>query len=115
MSVRIDPVQLANVVSRRPFAYVVTSSSDHRPHLRAVVVSPVGEWFVVRVGSQTANNVDRTHGLTLLWPPLPPADFREQFDDHSVIADCEATTEMIDDSFQVRARPTTAVWHRPAR
>ena len=115
VSVRIAPAQLAHVVSRRPFAYVVTATNEEQPHLRAVVTAPVGEWFVIRVGSQTANNVERTRGLTLLWPPLSSAECREQFDDHSVIADCEATTEMIDDSFQVRARPITAVWHRPAR
>ena len=115
MSVRIEPAQLAHVVSRRPFAYVVTATNAEQPHLRAVVTAPVGEWFVIRVGSQTANNVERTRGLTLLWPPLSSAECREEFDDHSVIADCEATTEMIDDSFQVRARPITAVWHRPAR
>jgi len=115
VSVRIDPARLAQVVARRPFAYVVTASNAEKPHLRAVVAAPVGEWFVIRVGSQTADNVDRTHGLTLLWPPLATSECRDEFDDHSVIADCEATTESINDSFQVRARPLNAVWHRPAR
>jgi hypothetical protein len=115
VSVRIEPIRLARAVERRPFAYVVTASSTQRAHLRAVVVETVGEWFSIRVGSQTADNVGRTSGLTLLWPPLPASDCREEFDDHSVIADCEATAHVNGDSVDVRARAITAVWHRPAR
>ena len=114
MSVRIETTQLAHAVSRRPFAYVV-SADNQQPHLRAVVVAATGEWFVMRVGSRTAENVATSSTVTLLWPPLPPSDCHERFDDHSVIADCRAVAEQHEHSYELRATPLTAVWHRPAR
>ena len=115
MSVRIDPTQVADAVARRPFAYVVTASSNDGPHIRAVVTRWSGESFVVRVGSQTTNNVARTGTVTVVWPPLPAGECHDDYDDHTVIADCAATCVDAGDSHELWAQPTAAVWHRPAR
>jgi hypothetical protein len=115
VSVRIDPTQVAEAVARRPFAYVVTASSNDRPHLRAVVTRWSGELFVVRVGSRTANNVARTGTVTLMWPPLRAGECHDDYDDHTVIADCAATCVDTGDAHELAAQPTAAVWHRPAR
>jgi hypothetical protein len=115
VSVRIDPTQVADAVARRPFAYVVTASSNDGPHIRAVVTRWSGESFVVRVGSQTTNNVARTGTVTVVWPPLPAGEYHDDYDDHTVIADCSATCVDAGDSHELSAQPTAAVWHRPAR
>jgi len=115
VSVRIDPTQVADAVARRPFAYVVTASSNDGPHIRAVVTRWSGESFVVRVGSQTTNNVARTGTVTVVWPPLPAGECHDDYDDHTVIADCSATCVDAGDSHELWAQPTAAVWHRPAR
>ncbi len=115
MSVRIDPSQVAAAVARRPYAYIVTASATDGPHVRAVVARWSGESFNVRVGSQTTNNVARTSTVTIVWPPLPAGECRDDYDDHTVIADCAATCSDATDSYELSARPTTAVWHRPAR
>lgn len=83
--------------------------------MRAVVTRWNGDSFVVRVGSQTANNVARSATVTIVWPPLSSAECREDYDDHTVIADCSATCADNGDSHELSAQPTAAVWHRPAR
>jgi len=115
VSVRIDPTQVADAVARRPFAYVVTASSNDGPHIRAVVTRWSGESFIVRVGSQTTNNVSRTGTVTVVWPPLPAGECRDDYDDHTVIADCSATCVDTGDSHELSAQAIAAVWHRPAR
>jgi hypothetical protein len=115
VSVRIEPTQVADAVARRPYAYVVTASSADGPHVRAVVARWNGQAFVVRVGSRTTNNVARSSTVTIVWPPLAAGECRDEFDDHTVIADCAATCIDTVDSHELTARPTAAVWHRPAR
>lgn len=114
---KIDPSDVARVVARRPYAYVVTASDDERPHMRAVVPrwSTSVAAFTVRVGSQTSRNVERTGTVTLMWPPIPGDEAVEEFDDHTVIADCNARCVSEGDSFELVAMPSHAVWHRPAR
>jgi hypothetical protein len=117
VSVRIEPSDVSRVVARRPYAYVVTATDDARPHLRAVVPT----WsasiaaFTVRVGSQTSTNVERTGTVTLMWPPMAIAEQAQEFDDHTVIVDCDAKCSPNGDSFELSATPSRAVWHRPAR
>jgi hypothetical protein len=115
VSVRIDPTQIGEVVARRPYAYVVTASPTDGPHVRAVVARWNGDAFVVRVGSRTTDNVSRSSMVTIVWPPLAAGECRDEFDDHTVIADCAATCTDTSDSHELTARPTAAVWHRPAR
>ena len=121
MSVQIDPKNLAAAVARRPFAYVASAGSDGVAHLRAVVCDVVGETFRFRVGQRTVGNVGATRRVTLVWPPLVdgvPAGEAEKYDDHSVIADCEATIDPVVDEngdTYLFAAPLSAVWHRPAR
>lgn len=121
MSVQIEPRNLAAAVRRRPFAYVASAGSDGVAHLRAVVCDATDGGFRFRVGQRTAGNVAATQRVTLVWPPLShgaPLDMAEKYDDHSVIADCEATIDPVVDEngdTYLRAVPMSAVWHRPAR
>lgn len=85
------------------------------PHVRAVVTRWSGGSFVVRVGAQTANNVERSGTVTVVWPPLATNECRDAYDDHTVIADCVATCVDNGDSHELSAQPTAAVWHRPAK
>jgi len=115
VSVRIDPTQVAGAVARRPFAYVITVSSDDGPHVRAVVAQWLGESFVARVGRRTTNNVEETGTATIVWPPLSVGERRHEYDDHTVIADCSAKCRDNGDSHELTAKPKGAVWHRPAK
>ena len=115
MSVRIEPDHLIEATKRRPFGYVVTSSVETGPHLRAVVFTADDGRLTARVGRQTATNVARAGSVTLLWPPMEPINQRDEYDDYSVIADCSATCVEAGDSFTLSATPLGAVWHRPAR
>jgi len=115
MSVRIEAENLIDAVARRPFGYVVTSSHNAEPHLRAVVFTATNGELTARVGRQTATNVERSGSVTFLWPPMDAIERRETYDDYSVIADCVATCADAGDSFTLSATPLAAVWHRPAR
>lgn len=122
MSVRIEPGNLAAAVERRPFAYVASAGDDGVAHLRAVVCETVaaadGQGFRFRVGKRTSTNVGASHRVTLVWPPLSSQEVRNDYDDHSVIADCSASIDPeVDDNGDMHliAVPLSAVWHRPAR
>ena len=115
MSVRIEAENLIDAVARRPFGYVVTSSHNSEPHVRAVVFTAISGRLTARVGKQTATNVERNGSVTLLWPPMEESNRLDEYDDYSVIADCVATCADAGDSFTLSATPLAAVWHRPAR
>lgn len=121
MSVQIEPKNLPAAVGRRPFAYVASAGSDGIAHLRAVVCDVVGDALRFRVGQRTIGNVEATRRVTLVWPPLSgdaSTEEAEKYDDHSVIADCEATIDPVVDEngdTYLRVVPLSAVWHRPAR
>ena len=113
MSVTIDPAKLGEAVARRPFGYIITVDPAGEPHLRAVVPAEQDGSFFVRVGKRSAANVSLNGKATVVWPPL--GNPLEKFDDHSVIADCNATAAMVDDEMTITFTPHSAVWHRPAR
>lgn len=113
MSVTIDPNKLSQAVARRPYGYIITVDPAGEPHLRAVVPAERDGSFFVRVGKRSAANVSVNGKATMVWPPLCVPS--EKFDDHSVIADCNATTEMVDDEMTITFTAHSAVWHRPAR
>lgn len=113
MSVTIDPANLANAVARRPFGYLITVSPNGEPHLRAVVFVPEGNALVAAVGQRSADNVTMNGKATLLWPPHIGG--AEEFDDHTVIADGNATVQPRDDGASVCVVAYSAVWHRPVR
>jgi hypothetical protein len=50
---------------------------------------------------------------TLLWPPHIGG--AEEFDDHTVIADGDATVRSRDDGASISVVAYSAVWHRPVR
>jgi len=119
VSVTIDLNNLSQAVSRRPFGYIITVDADGEAHLRAVVPEDRGGSFYVQVGKRSAANVERSHKATFVWPPLGPSEGNpeQQFDDHTVIADCNAESvgRHSADEHAVLFSAYSAVWHRPAR
>lgn len=113
MSVTIDPANLAKAVARRPFGYLITVSPNGEPHLRAVVFVSEGNALVAAVGKRSADNVAANGKATMLWPPHIGG--AEEFDDHTVIADGDATVRSRDDGASISVVAYSAVWHRPVR
>jgi len=113
VSVTIDLNKLSDAVARRPFGYIITVDPAGEPHLRAVVPDERDGSFFVRVGKRSAANVSVSGTATMVWPPL--YEVSEKFDDHSVIADCNATTVMVDGEMKITVTAHSAVWYRPAR
>ena len=113
MSVTIDPANLAKAVSRRPFGYLITVSPEGEAHLRAVTFVSEENTLVAAVGRRSADNVAVNGKATLLWPPHIGGE--EEFDDHTVIADGNATVRSREDGASICVVPYSAVWHRPVR
>ena len=87
-------------------AYVMTASTDGRPH---VTWAPVG-WedgrLAAEVGARTAENARTNPVVTLLFP-------LRNADDYSLIIDGEATLDS--GGQRLFLAPTRAVLHRPGR
>ncbi len=108
MSIRVDPTELVDQL--RDFGaapFLITTSTDGRPHTTHVVVTLVGVVLQATVGRKTAANVAERPLVSLLWPPNAPGGFSLIVDGQGV-----ATTEG-DDCF-VAITATGAVLHRNA-
>ena len=104
MSIPVPVEGLAEAMSGRAYAYLLTVSDDGRPH--AVAVNPVLSGGVLRaaVGRRTASNAQaRPNGVSLVWPPSEPGGY-------SLIADGTARAS----GETVEFTPSKAVLHRPA-
>ncbi len=103
MSVAVSLEELAEqVASFGSWPYVVTVSSDGRPHAVSVELAWDGAAFHGTAGRGTlANAAARPDAVTLLWPPFEPGGY-------SLIVDGTAT--VADGAFILT--PATAVLHR---
>ena len=104
MSVPVDVNRVAEEMAKYPFAYLMTSATDGRPH--AVAVSPVvdGNRLVVTgAGNTTRANARERPAVALVWPPTG-------IDEYSLIVDGDAQV----DGETVTVSSTRAVLHRPA-
>src|SRR5699024_12417028 len=76
MSVPVDVNRVAEEMAKYPFAYLMTSATDGRPH--AVAVSPVvdGNRLVVTgAGNTTRANARERPAVALVWPPTGTAAY----------------------------------------
>lgn len=104
MSQPVEISNLASVINRYGFAYLLTASAHGAPH--AVAVSPQwqdGALLIDGVGRRTRENAARQNAVGLVWPPRSEAEY-------SLIVDGTATAT----ESGLRVAPTRAVLHRSA-
>ena len=104
MSIPVPVEGLAEAMTGRPYAYLLTVSDDGRPH--AVAVTPMLADGALRatVGRRTASNAQaRSNAVSLVWPP-------GEVGGYSLIVDGTGSAS----GDVVEVQPTKAVLHRPA-
>lgn len=95
---------LAEELSDRSFAYLLTVADDGRPHAVAVVPQLDGtDLHIDGTGRRTRANVTERPAVSLVWPPSDATG-------HSLIVDGAAVV----DGERVIVLPDHAVLHRPA-
>jgi hypothetical protein len=103
MSIPVDVTQLAEVMGRYRFAYLLTSSERGAPHAVAVnAVLQGGELVVDEPGRRTRDNALQRPEVALVWPPQSESDHSLIVDGRAVVADGA-----------LRITPARAVLHRP--
>jgi hypothetical protein len=91
-----------------PVAFVVTTSSDGRPHTVSVRVELAGDVLRAAVGRTTATNAAARPAVTVLWPPATDPRY-------SLIVDADAVVDGTPGVDAVLAMtPGRAVQHRQA-
>ena len=93
------------VAERGPGAYVLTVSSDGRPHAVYLDVTWNDGRLVAEVGNTTATNVKARPEISLLFPVRAAGDY-------SFFVDGRATVESGDNAHRLVLTPTRAVFHR---
>jgi hypothetical protein len=105
MSIPVELQNLAEVMTRYRFAYLLTSSAHGAPHAVAVVPMLEGSVLVIDgIGRRTRSNLIQQPAVGLIWPPREESDY-------SLIVDGQAAP----DGEMLRITPSRAVLHRPAR
>lgn len=94
----------AAVQERGEGAYVMTASTDGRPHVTYAPVRWASDGLVAQIGSRTALNAEANPVATFLFPVRSP-------DDYSLIVDGSAVVEA--GRQRLVLTPTRAVLHRP--
>jgi hypothetical protein len=103
MSIPVALLDLPSVAQTRPFAYLLTSKADGRPHGVAVTPDFVDGAMVTEAGRTTCRNAVERPLVSLIYPPVEPGGY-------SLIVD--ATASVVGEV--VRLTATHAVLHRPA-
>ena len=93
------------VAERGPGAYVLTVSSDGRPHAVYLTVAWSDGRLVADVGRTTAANATARPEISLLFPARATGDY-------SFFVDGHATVEPGDAAHRLVLTPTRAVLHR---
>ena len=93
------------VAESGPGAYVLTASSDGRPHAVYLNVAWSHGRLVAEVGNTTAANAKARPEISLLFPVRGA-------DDYSFFVDGRATVEAGDAVHRLVLTPTRAVFHR---
>jgi Pyridoxamine 5'-phosphate oxidase len=94
------------VAERGPGAYVLTVSSDGRPHAVYLDVVWSDGHLVAEVGNSTAANAKARPEISLLFPIRAAGDY-------SFFVDGRATVEASGGVNRLILLPTRAVFHRP--
>src|SRR4051794_19656466 len=127
MSIRVDLAELEQHAAARPFAYLLTTGEEGRPHVIAVspefVAAPNGpesndttdsenalDHLEVDAGGRTARNAGARPQVALVWPPGVEGGYSLVVDADATVADDASTASGV----RVTLRPTSAVLHRPA-
>lgn len=84
--------------------FLVTTSTDRRPHIVSVTVEFDGVQFSLEAGRTSRTNVAASTALTLLWPAVGGP--------YGLIVDGTGLTD--DEAETVTVTPTRAVLHRLA-
>lgn len=96
---------LAEALTDRPWAYLMTVSDDARVHVVAVVPELTASGLrVAEPGRRTRANADARPDVTLAYPPTEPDGF-------TLVVDGTAAA---DEDGPLVVRPSSAVLHRPA-
>jgi hypothetical protein len=104
MSIEVDLHELRSVAdTQAPFAYLLTTSDDGRPHAVAIRPAVGDDAITVEGGSRSCANAAARSKVSLLWPPAAHGDY-------SLIVDGDASVE----GSTIRLHPTKALRHRPA-
>jgi hypothetical protein len=108
MSIPVELERVRDEIALRGGApYLLTVSSDGRPH----AVSGSVEWssgaLLGSVGRRTAENIAERPLVSLLWPPAERGGY-------SLIVDATASLEGAGEAQRARFVPTRGVLHRPA-
>jgi len=93
------------VAERGPGAYVLTVSSDGRPHAVYLNVAWSDDRVVAEVGNTTAANAKARPEISLLFPVRGASDY-------SFFVDGRATVEFGGGVHRLVLTPTRAVFHR---
>jgi phage gp37-like protein len=104
MSIEVEPGELAEMLDRFPFVYLLTVGEQPRPHISALtarVRDAVVE--VTGAGRRSRDAIEVNDLVTLLAPPYEPGGY-------SLIVD--GTGQVAEETILVA--PTRAVLHRPA-
>ncbi len=104
MSIPVPVEGLADAMSGRAFAYLLTVGDDGRPHAVAVTPQLSGTELIAEVGRRTADNAAARPGaVSLVWPPAEVGGY-------SLIVDGVASVS----GSSVHVRASKGVLHRPA-
>jgi len=104
MSIEVPLEELADAVSQRGAAYLLTTTADSRPHVMHLRFAVNGTELRAAVGRSAARNIAAQPAVTLLWPAPDEGEY-------SLIVDGSAQIE--DDATAV-INAEWAVLHRPA-
>ena len=104
MSIEVGPGELAEMLARFPFVYLLTVGEQPRPHISAQAARVVdGAVVVPGAGRGSRERIAVNELVTLLAPPYEPGGY-------SLIIDGAGRV----DADSVVIAPTRAVLHRPA-
>ena len=108
MSVRVELAELQQQLNNfGSTPYLVTTSTDLRPHTTHVIVSLDGGYLNAIVGRKTATNITDRALVSLLFMPVEPGGF-------TLIVDGIGSVGTTDDVHAVSINVTAAVLHRNA-
>lgn len=104
MSIEVEPGELAEMLGRFPFVYLLTVGEQPRPHISALTARARDSVVeVTGAGRRSRDAIELNELVTLLAPPYEPGGY-------SLIVD--GTGRVAGEAIVVA--PTRAVLHRPA-
>jgi hypothetical protein len=104
MSIGVDLDRLREEATRHgPWAYLLTTNDDSRPHAVAVTIGWDADAVVVDAGRRSCANASARPNVSLLWPPHEDGGYH-------LVVDADASER----DGGLRLSPTRATLHRPA-